>query len=95
MRSVLSNGKQYFKKDSRRDPIPEFSQVGTLIEGPTDGYNGRLTRKEKKRTILEETLASSDALAKFKTKYNQIQDRKTSGKKAYYKKLVAQRRQRG
>jgi hypothetical protein len=92
LRSVLALGKQHFKRDTRKDPIPAFSQVGTLVEGPTEFYSARLTKKERKRTLVEEVLASGQALSKFKTKYNEIQERKMSGKKSHYKKVVARRR---
>jgi hypothetical protein len=92
LRSVLAMGKQHFKKDTRRDPFPEFSQIGTLVEGPTEFYSARLTKKERKRTLVEEVLSSGQALSKFKSKYNEIQERKSSGKKAHYKKVVARRR---
>lgn len=92
MRDVLAMGKQHFKKDTRKDPFPEFSQVGTLVEGPTEFYSARLTKKERKRTLVEEVLSSGQALSKFKSKYNEIQERKSSGKKSHYKKLVARRR---
>ncbi|KAL8304213.1 hypothetical protein RB597_004524 [Gaeumannomyces tritici] len=90
MRNVL-NPKQFFKKDTRTNLVPTFSQVGTLIEGATEFHSNRLTRKERKRTLAEEVLASSDAVAKFKTKYNDIQTKKMSGRKGHYKKLMAQR----
>lgn len=90
MRNVL-NPKQFFKKDTRTNLVPTFSQVGTLIEGATEFHSNRLTRKERKRTLAEEVLASSDAVAKFKTKYNEIQTKKMSGRKGHYKKLMAQR----
>jgi hypothetical protein len=92
MRDVLAMGKQHFKKDNRKNPMPEFSQVGTLVEGPTEFYSARLTKKERKRTLVEEVLSSGQALSKFKSKYNEIQERKTSGKKSHYKKVVARRR---
>jgi len=92
MRDVLALGKQHFKKDSRKTPFPEFSQVGTLVEGPTEFYSARLTKKERKRTLVEEVLSSGQALSKFKSKYNEIQERKSSGKKSHYKKVVARRR---
>lgn len=90
MRSVL-DPKRHFKKDTRK-PLPEFSQVGTLIEGPTEFYSARLTRKERKRTLVEEVLGSAEANAKFKSKYNEIQEKASSGKKSHYKKLMARRR---
>ncbi|KAH6636084.1 Fcf2 pre-rRNA processing-domain-containing protein [Chaetomium tenue] len=93
MRDVAAMGKQFFKKDSRKDLIPEYSQVGTIIAGATDGVNSRLTRKEKKRTIVEEILASEN-VDKLKSKYQDIQEKKRSGKKGHYKKLVAGRRKR-
>ncbi|KAL2132665.1 hypothetical protein VTI74DRAFT_3535 [Chaetomium olivicolor] len=93
MRDVVAMGKQFFKKDSRKDFIPEYSQVGTIIAGATDGVNGRLTRKERKRTIVEEVL-STENVGKFKSKYLDIQEQKRSGRKGHYKKLVAARRKR-
>ncbi|KAB5558282.1 Fcf2 pre-rRNA processing-domain-containing protein [Coniochaeta sp. 2T2.1] len=92
LRDVLALGKQHFKKDTRKDPFPEFSQVGTLVEGPTEFYSARLTKKERKRTLVEEVLAQGQALSKFKNKYSEIQERKSSGKKSHYKKVVARRR---
>ena len=93
MRDVAAMGKQFFKKDSRKDFVPEYSQVGTIVAGATDGVSGRLTRKERKRTIVEEILAG-DNVGKLKSKYLDIQEQKKSGKKGFYKKLVAGRRKR-
>ncbi|TLD28945.1 hypothetical protein PspLS_03850 [Pyricularia sp. CBS 133598] len=90
MRNVL-NPKQFFKKDTRTQLVPTYCQLGTIIEGPTEFYNARLNRKERKKTLAEEVLASSDAMAKFKTKYSDIQTRKMSGRKGSYKKMMTQR----
>ncbi|KAK0622865.1 hypothetical protein B0T14DRAFT_535882 [Immersiella caudata] len=62
MRDVVAAGKQFFKKDNRKDHVPEFCQVGTIIAGATDGANHRLTRKEQKRTIVEEILELSTSV---------------------------------
>ena len=93
MRDVAAMGKQFFRKDSRKDFVPEYSQVGTIIAGATDGVSSRLTRKERKRTIVEEILSTGN-VAKLKSKYQEIQDKNQSGKKGHYKKLVAGRRKR-
>ena len=93
MRDVAAMGKQFFKKDSRKDLVPEYSQVGTIIAGATDGVSSRLTRKERKRTIVEEILAGEN-VGKLKSKYQDIQEQKRSGKKGFYKKMVAGRRKR-
>jgi tryptophanyl-tRNA synthetase len=93
MRDVVAAGKQFFKKDNRKDYVPEFCQVGTIIAGATDGADHRLTRKEQKRTIVEEVLAS-ETTAKFKSKYHQIQEKKQSGGKKHYRKMLAGRKRK-
>ncbi|KAG4427790.1 hypothetical protein IFR05_016726 [Cadophora sp. M221] len=86
MRDVL-DPKRHYKKDNKKQQVPEFSQVGTIIEGPTEYFSSRLLNKDRKRTLVEEVLAREKASGRFKSKYNEIQDAKTSGKKAHYKKL--------
>ncbi|KAJ8123702.1 hypothetical protein ONZ43_g408 [Nemania bipapillata] len=89
MRDVL-DPKRHYKKDTTR-AIPEFSQVGTIIPGPTDYFNSRMTKKERNRTLLEDVLETEDATKRFKSKYGEIQAVKTSGKKGHYKKLMQKR----
>ncbi|RSL72380.1 hypothetical protein CEP54_000944 [Fusarium duplospermum] len=90
MRGILDPKHQ---KKALRASAPEYSQVGEIIAGPTEFYSARLTRKERKATMLEEVMSTYDK-DKFTNKYAGIQKQKTSGKKAFYKKLVAQRRRR-
>ncbi|KAI1185918.1 Fcf2 pre-rRNA processing-domain-containing protein [Nemania serpens] len=89
MRDVL-DPKRHYKKDTTR-AIPEFSQVGTVIPGPTDYFNARMTKKERKRTLLEDVLETEDVTRRFKNKYGEIQAVKTSGKKGHYKKMMQKR----
>ncbi|KAF2866609.1 Fcf2 pre-rRNA processing-domain-containing protein [Massariosphaeria phaeospora] len=91
MRGVLDPKRFYKKSDSKSD-IPAFSQVGTIIEGPTEFYSGRLTKKERKQTFLQEVLTQEEESGKFKKKYEEILQSKASGKKGYYKALQAKRR---
>lgn len=88
MRNVLDPKQQ--RKTLRAEP-PKYSQVGEIVSGPADFYSGRITRKERKRNLLQEALSDRDE-TKFRNKYAGIQKDKTSGKKAFYKKLVSQRR---
>lgn len=90
LRDVL-DPKRHYKKDKMRNKFPEYSQVGTIIEGPTEYLTGRLTKKQRKRTLVEEILNVENATGKFKKKYNEIQLSKTSGKKAHYKKVKRMR----
>ena len=66
--------------------------MGTIIEGPTEFFSARLSNKDRKRTFVEEVLASEKASGRFRNKYGEIQASKTSGKKDFYKKLKAKRR---
>ncbi|KAJ9422539.1 Fcf2 pre-rRNA processing-domain-containing protein [Fusarium oxysporum] len=90
MRGILDPKHQ---KKNLRASAPEYSQVGEIIAGPTEFFSARLTRKERKNTLLEEVTRDLDS-HKFTDKYAGIQKQKTSGKKAFYKNVVAQRRKR-
>ena len=71
---------------------PEYSQMGTIIEGPTEFYTGRLENKSRKRTFVEEVLAGEQDTGRFKKKYGELQTKKTSGKKSFYKDVMAKRK---
>lgn len=88
MRGVLDPKHQ---KKALRASAPEFAQIGEIIAGPTEFYSARLTNKERKNTMLEEVMSTYNE-AKFTDKYAGIQKKKASGKKAFYKSVVAQRR---
>ncbi len=91
MRSVLDPKRHYKKDNSRKGGVPEFSQVGTIIEGPTEYFTARLSNKERKRTFVEDVLAGEKQTGRFKAKYGEIQAAKTSGRKEHYKALKAKR----
>jgi hypothetical protein len=90
MRPVL-DPKRHYKKESGKGKVPAYSQVGTVIEGPTEFYSARIPNKERKRTFVDETLAYEEESGRFKAKYEDIQVAKTSGKKEHYKALKDKR----
>ncbi|KAJ9661698.1 dTDP-fucopyranose mutase [Coniosporium apollinis] len=93
MRSVLDPHRHYRKEGKAQ--MPEYAQVGTLIEGPTEFYSARIQKKDRKKTFVEEVLAAEAENGRFKRKYEEVQTAKTSGKKAYYKALKAKRSKKG
>jgi len=93
LRSVLDPHRHY-KKDPRKGKIPSFSQVGTVIEGPTEWYSSRINKKDRTSTFVEEAMATEQKTGRLRRKYNEIQKAKTSGKKAHYKALKAKRRKK-
>ena len=91
MRNVLDPHRHY-KKDSRKGKLPTFSQVGTVIQGPTEWFSGRINKKDRARNFVEEAMGIEKAGGRFRRKYNEIQEKKTSGRTAHYKKVLARRK---
>jgi hypothetical protein len=90
MRSVL-DPKRHYKKDNSKSDVPAFSQVGTIIEGPTEFFSSRLSNKDRKQTLLEEVINQEESSGRFKRKYNDISQSKASGGKNFYKAQKAKR----
>jgi hypothetical protein len=84
MRNVL-DPKRHYKKDNSRSDVPAFSQVGTIIEGPTEFFSSRLSNK------VEEVINQEESSGRFKRKYNDISRSKASGGKNFYKAQKAKR----
>jgi len=66
--------------------------MGTIIEGPTEFYSARINKKDRKKSMVDEILASRESKSRFKKKYDEIQARKKSGKKEWYKKMKEKRK---
>ncbi|KAI9741865.1 MAG: hypothetical protein M1834_000253 [Cirrosporium novae-zelandiae] len=90
MRGAL-DPKRFYKREHGKMGAPEYSQVGTIVEGPTEFYSARIQNKDRKRTFVEDVLAGEKERGYFKSRYDDVQVAKTSGKKAHYK-AVQQRR---
>ncbi|MCJ1265268.1 hypothetical protein MMC22_005143 [Lobaria immixta] len=93
MRSIL-DPKRHYKTDSANLQTPGFSQIGTIIEGPTEFYSSRILNNDRRKTIVDEVLAMEKSTGRFRSKYRDVQLAATSGKKTFYKNLKA-RRSRG
>lgn len=89
-RSAL-DPKRHYKKEKWQ--IPKYFATGTIIQGNTEYYSSRMLRRSRGQTLAEEILNDGDANKFFKRKYAEIQQQKTSGKKAHYK-AVKERRKR-
>ncbi|XP_063373281.1 deoxynucleotidyltransferase terminal-interacting protein 2 [Cydia amplana] len=70
MRSVL-NPKHFYKKNDM-EALPKYFQVGKVMDSPLDHVNERLTRKQRKRTMVDELLADSEFQKYNKRKYKEI-----------------------
>ncbi|KEY67278.1 hypothetical protein S7711_04531 [Stachybotrys chartarum IBT 7711] len=90
MRNLLDPKQQ---KKPLRASVPKYSHLGEIISNPQDPHTAKITRKERKRTFLEEVM-NSHSQSKLRHRYAGIQKEKTSGKKASYQKFMAQRKKR-
>ena len=52
-----------FYKSSDQSKIPKRFQWGTVVEGPTEFYSSRMTRKTRKETFTEEILGDGEVTA--------------------------------
>ena len=80
MRSAL-DPKHFYKKNDMK-ALPKYFHIGKVVDTPLDFYNGRLTKKERKRTIVDELMADAQFSKYNKRKYKEIIDEK---KKLQYK----------
>ncbi|KAI4128580.1 MAG: hypothetical protein LQ338_002674 [Usnochroma carphineum] len=83
--------KRHYKKDTQKPFIPQYSQVGTILEGPTEYYSSRIPKRDRKRSFVEDILATEEGTSRFKNRYNEIQASKKSGRRAYYNQLKQKR----
>lgn len=60
-------------------------QVGTIIEGAGEFYSSRLTRKERKGTLVETLLNDEQKRSMFKNKYLKLQEKNQSGSRKSYR----------
>lgn len=93
MRNVL-DPKRHFKSQGKKFKVPEFSQTGTIIEGPAEFFSARIAKKDRSTSLAAGLLADKASKNRFKSKYGDVQKLKTSGKKAFYKKQQAKRAKR-
>eukprot|EP01103_Thecamoeba_quadrilineata_P007588 TRINITY_DN17441_c0_g1_i1.p1 TRINITY_DN17441_c0_g1~~TRINITY_DN17441_c0_g1_i1.p1 ORF type:complete len:194 (+),score=40.44 TRINITY_DN17441_c0_g1_i1:38-619(+) len=93
-RPYIFKNRHYAKPDS--DKLPQHFEMGTVIEGPTDWYSGRLTKKERSQSITESFMKDPEFMNYAERKYEQITKRNKTQKakskaKVFHKgKLVPQ-----
>lgn len=80
MRSVL-DPKHFYKKNDLKG-LPKYFQFGKVMDSPLDYYSGRLTKKERKKTIVDELMADAQFAKYNKRKYKKIIEEK---RKTHYK----------
>ncbi|KAF9120771.1 hypothetical protein BGW39_011110 [Mortierella sp. 14UC] len=86
LRNVL-DPKRFYKREEKGKPrFPKYFQVGTIIEGNTEFYSSRLSKKERATTITGEVMKDLAGRDYYKRKFDEIQVAKQSGGKKFNKK---------
>ncbi|XP_065669300.1 deoxynucleotidyltransferase terminal-interacting protein 2 isoform X2 [Hydra vulgaris] len=86
MRGVLDGKHHYKRNDSNK--LPKYFQIGTIVEGAHEFYNSRVPNKKRKATIVDELLNDAEFRRKNKKNFLQLQKKKMSGGKKFYKQKI-------
>jgi len=84
MRGVL-DPKRFYKKHDRK-AAPKYFQMGTVVDEGTEYYGARLTKKQRKHTLVEELMADAQTRQYNKKKYAELQQKMRSKTKQKGKK---------
>lgn len=90
MRGTLDTKHHYKRSDSKK--FPKFFQMGTVVEGAHEFYSSRVSKKARKRTMVDELLADAQFRKKNKKRMIEYELKKQSGGKGYYKKKMEKRK---
>ena len=71
LRGVMDPKRFYKGVDETK--IPKRFQWGTVIEGPTEFYSSRMSKKERKQNFTEEILGDTSVTAYRKRKFKELQ----------------------
>jgi hypothetical protein len=82
MRGSIDPTRHYKRADKTS---ATYFQVGTVVEGATEFYSARMTKKERKQTILDELMADSERRHYLKRKALSIQRDKQRGQGRSFK----------
>ncbi|KAJ8734275.1 hypothetical protein PYW07_014826 [Mythimna separata] len=89
MRSAL-DPKHFYKKNDM-EVLPKYFQVGRIMDSALDHVNERLTKKQRKRTMVDELLADAEFQKYNKKKFKEIVDEK---RRTEYRTFMRDKRQK-
>lgn len=65
--------KRFYKSSDHKRGFPAHFQMGTVVEGPTEFYASRLTKRERQENITQELLHDPDLNDARKRRFGKIQ----------------------
>lgn len=91
MRSVLDPKRHYRKENTKTNVMPKTFQMGTIIGGSTESAAHKIRRRDQKETIVDELLSDMQRREYFKRKTAEIDAKRRSGGRAFYKGIKDRR----
>jgi len=82
MRNALDPETHYRKPE--RKVIPKFFQIGRVVENKADYYSSRLTKRQRKRTLVEELMNDHELIARNKRRYDKIMAQKAKVRRGVF-----------
>lgn len=80
MRGVLDPKRFYRSSDSGKG-LPKHFQIGTIVDGAEDGHANRLSKKERKGSIMQEVMSDSAIRKRAKSQFLKSQAEHMEGRK--------------
>ncbi|RCN35750.1 Fcf2 pre-rRNA processing [Ancylostoma caninum] len=92
MRSAIDPLAFYRRND--RAVLPKYFQVGRVVDAPEDYYSSRMTKKERKKTMLDELLYDQQFTQSRREKFNAIQEREKKKRRGAFQHSGPRRKRR-
>lgn len=83
MRNYL-DPKKFYKSNDEFSP---FAQRGTIIESGSEFFSSRLTKAERRQTLLDEVMSDRKTRNYVKRKFGDVQEKAASGGKKHWKMM--------
>ena len=84
MRGAL-DPKRFYRSADHGKSLPKYFQMGTVVAGSEDGWEHRLTKRERKASMLHELLADEALRKRAKTQFQKSQEAASAGVKKRHK----------
>ena len=84
MRGALDPKRFYRSADNGKE-LPKYFQIGTIVAGAEDGAANRLSKRERKGSIMQEMLSDATIRKRAKTQFLKVQTASQAGVKRKFK----------
>ena len=84
MRGVL-DPKRFYRSADDGMKLPKHFQMGTLVEGAGDGWQNKLSKRERKGSMMQELMADATIRKRAKSQFLKSQAEHNAGRKKTFK----------